>query len=157
MVDAVTRQAAHVPPVVLPANPFTVSALTPVTHQTGLICFGCAQGGRISSSRREFCPGTILGVLIAVAVTGLTLRAARIAQEPGALTVSVKRKSLHDQPVTLLAVFANYCLLSSGSGRCLRYKIRRFCFSSRFMDPDSNQTDCGQSKKNPWNESSSGS
>jgi hypothetical protein len=157
MVDAVTRQAAHVPSIMLATNPFTMSALTPVTHETGLICLGSADGGWINRARCEFCLSTGLGVLIAVAVAGLTLRAPRVTQEPGALTVSVKRKRLHDQPVALFAVFANYGLLSCGCRRCLSYKIRRFCFSSRFVEPDGSQTDSDQSKKDPWNESSFGS
>ena len=157
VVDAVTRQAAHVPSIMLPTNPFTMRALTPVTHKAGLICFCSGHGCWINRARCEFCLCTSLGVLIAVAVAGLALRAARVTEESGALAMSVKLKGLHNQPMTLLAVLANYRLLSCGCRRCLRNKTRRFCFTSRFVEPDGSQTHSDQSKKNTWNESSSGS
>ncbi len=140
VVDAVTRQAAHVPSIMLPTNPFTMRALTPVTHKAGLICFCSGDAGWINRARCEFCLCTSLGVLIAVAVAGFTLRAARVAEESGALAMSVKLEGLHNQPMTLFAVLANYRLLSCGCRWCLRKKIRRFCFTSRFVEPDGSQT-----------------
>jgi len=157
MVDAVTRQAAHVPSIMLPTNPFPMSALTPVTHKAGLICFCGGDGGWINRTRCEFCLCTSLGVLIAVAMAGFALRAARVTEESGALAMSVKLEGLHNQPMTLLAVLTNYRLLSCGYRRFLSYKIRRFCFTSRFVEPDGRKTHSDQSKKNTWNESSSGS
>jgi hypothetical protein len=141
MVDAVTRQAAHVPAVVLPANPFTMRAFSPVTDETGLICIGSAEGRRVDGSWSRFCLGTIFRVLVAIAVAGLALGVARIGQEHGALAVSVKGKGLYDQPVTLLAILANDGLLN-GATALSSWRVDGLRIYSRLGQP--RQTDCAR-------------
>ncbi len=104
MVSAVTGQATHVLPVVLPASPLKMSAIAGVTLKTSFVGLRGCELGRIDGSLTGFGPGARFGVPVAISMARLTCSAACVFEEFGALAMSIQRKRVHNNLVALLAV-----------------------------------------------------
>jgi hypothetical protein len=136
VVNAVTRQAAHVARVVLTALPVEMAAIPRVALQARLIRCDISQLGGIAYIAFAGGLRTCFGMLVAVCVANLTLGATRIFQEFGTLAVSVEREGLYHQPMALLAILPNHRLLSSRGGLRFGRWANRFCKGKEKDDKD---------------------
>ena len=117
MMNIVTRQTTHVASVVLPATPVEMTMICRMADKTSFIGFRGRYLRRINRALSRRRAGAILRVFVAVAMTTLTNRRARIAQELSALSMNIKSEGLDNYLVTLSTVSPDYFLLSS---RCSR-------------------------------------
>src|SRR5215813_13738319 len=96
----------------LSARPIEMSAISAMTHEARLINVGRCRARRRVGGFAQLVALTRFHVLLAVAMTRLTFSCTGIVEEGRALTMSVQRKRLHNQSMTLLAVLADDLLLA---------------------------------------------